>query len=105
MDNKRTSYVDNGNSWRLSTGYNNTKSKNAFVFYNQERNKNLLKKVENLTHITLVPYKDFADLQKKFNTYGGYQIILIANDKDIPEFEEYILKKKEQTYMIKLNPP
>lgn len=33
MDNKKTSYVDNGNSWRLSTGYNNTKSKNAFVFY------------------------------------------------------------------------
>ena len=94
MDNKKTSYVDNGNSWRLSAGYNNTKSKNAFVFYKEERNKGLLKKVANLGHITFVPYKDVAEAQKKFNSYGGYQIILIANDDDIPPFEDYVLKKK-----------
>lgn len=44
-DNKRTSYVDNGNSWRLSNGYNNTKVKNAFVFYKEDQNKNLKKKI------------------------------------------------------------
>lgn len=44
-------------------------------------------------------------MQKKFNTYGGYPVMLIANDKDIPLFEDYVIKKKDQTYLIKLNPP
>jgi hypothetical protein len=74
------------------------------VFYHRDKNKNLRKQVEHLTHATFVPYKDFADLQKQLNTYSGYQTILIANEEDIPALESYILKKKEQTYMIKLNP-
>lgn len=105
MDNKRTSYVDNGNSWRLSTGYHNTRVKNAFVFYKEDKNKDLIKKIENLNHITFVKYKDLNDAQKKFNSYSGYQVVLIANDQDIPQFEDFILKKKETTYIIKLNPP
>jgi hypothetical protein len=43
--------------------------------------------------------------KRKFNSYSGYQVVLIANDQDIPQFEDFILKKKEQTYIIKLNPP
>lgn len=52
-----------------------------------------------------MPYKDFIELQKKFNTYGGYPVMLISNDQDVPMFEDYVLKKKDQTYLIKLNPP
>jgi hypothetical protein len=37
-------------------------------------------------HITLVPYKDYTDAQKKFNSYSGYQAVIIANDNDIPAF-------------------
>jgi hypothetical protein len=45
IDNKRTSYVDNGNSWRLSTGYHNNKVKNIYIFYKENQNQNLKKKV------------------------------------------------------------
>lgn len=45
------------------------------------------------------------DAQKKFDLYNGYQQVVIANDKDVPEFEDFILKKKDQAYIIKINPP
>lgn len=104
IGNKRTSFVDNGNSNRLSTGYNNTKFKNAFIFLKQNMNEGLANKLAHL-HLTLVKYQDFSDAQKKFNSYSGHQLVLIANDNDIPLFEDYIQKKKEQTYVIRLNPP
>ena len=75
------------------------------MFYKEDKNKDLIKKIENLNHITFVAYKDLSDAQKKFNSYSGYQVVLIANDQDIPQFEDYILKKKETTYIIKMNPP
>ena len=94
LDNKKTSYVDNNNSWRLSTGYQNTRAKKAFVFYKEPENDGIMKKISNLNHITFVKYKDVADAQKKFNSHSGYQSVLIANGQDIPQFEDYIMKKK-----------
>lgn len=79
MDTKKTSYVDNGNSYRFSTSYQNSRVKNAFVFYKDDKNKNLIKKVQYLNHITFVPYKDLSDAQKKFNSYTGHPSVLIAN--------------------------
>lgn len=84
MDTKKVSYVDAGNSFRFSTSYQNSRVKNAFVFYKEDLNKNIIKKVEYLNHITFVPYKDLADAQKKFNTYTGHSSVLISNGKEVP---------------------
>ena len=47
-----------------------------------------------LNNITFISYKNLIDIQKKLNNYGAYQSILIANNQDIYEIEDYVAKKK-----------
>ena len=60
---------------------------------------------DTLNNITFISYKNFIDIQKKLNNYGAYQSILIVNNQDIYEVEDYVAKKKEQIYIIRFDPP
>ena len=106
FDNRRVSTVDVGNSERFSVGFNNTRAKKAFVFYKDPDNMQIKNRLsDTLNNITFISYKNFIDIQKKLNNYGAYQSILIVNNQDIYEVEDYVAKKKEQIYIIRFDPP